>query len=675
MCGIAGLICNDALPGMAALTTRMTQRLRHRGPDDGGVVAFGRGGSPATLKWLGAADEPVEWGANRAAVTLGARRLAIVDRSPAGRQPMAAPDRQAWLVFNGEIYNHDALRGELAARGMAFAGHSDTEVALAAYRAWGGECVRRFRGMWALAIVDWVAGRLVLSRDPLGIKPLYLAAFEHGYAFASEIKSLLLLPGVTRDIHAARLRDFLVDGRLDHTPDTLFESVWSLAPGCRLEIDLRPPSLTATLGRLARDWPVAGQNAPGALAGAAAEAELRDRLDDAVRVHLRGDAAVGSCLSGGLDSSAIVATIRAAPAERRSPNWSQHCFSAVLPGDALDEGAYVDAVHAAHPGLIDHRVVPEPARLLDQLDRLLWFQDEPFASPSIFMQWEVMRAAQAAGIRVLLDGQGGDELFCGYPGCRPAYVADRVGRLRLIAALREWRAAPAPGELSRGALLMRAAGQLLPRPVGAALRDWRDRRAAPHLAGELWTAQPEARPPYRQRVPQTPPQARPPIARCGRFEAFCWRLLVADSLPALLHYEDRNSMAHGIEARVPWLDGPLVEFALRLPSDEKLRGGELKRIVRRALADRLPPAVSQRRDKIGFAAPTAAWLAGPLSGWWRDLFASKSFQQRGCFEPRGAAELARRFDAGAPGAATQVWRAAIVEAWARRMLDRAVDAE
>jgi len=663
MCGIAGVMF-DAVNGEAAsLLTRMTQLLHHRGPDDGGAVVFGAGGTPAVARRLGRPSEAVDWGGARAAVGIGARRLAIIDLSERGRQPMAA-DGNVWITFNGEIYNHAALRDELARRGMPFESTSDTEVALAAYRAWGPECFCRFSGMWAIAIVDWVAGRMILSRDRLGIKPLYLAEFDGGHAFASEIKALLLLPGVSRDVNEARLRDFLVSGMIDHTNETLYEGVWAMQPGTWLEIDLRPPSMTATLGTSRMFFPP-DEAAPGP---EVSPAEWLSCIDSSILSHLRSDVPVGSCLSGGIDSSTIVASIQSLTKNQCLPHWTQHSFSAVLPGDPLDESRYLDAFHAARPGLHDHRVTPNATRLVGELERIVWHQDEPFGSPSILMQWEVMRLASEHGVTVLLDGQGADELFCGYPGYFPPYIADAILNLRWTRAAREFWSDPLKQHYSFGSLFAHVAGQILPRPVRTALRGWRDRRKCDWLAGELLAADELTVLPYQQRIPCGERKV-PSLARNG-FQRFCWEMLLSTSLPSLLHFEDRNSMAFSIEARVPFLDYPFFMHAMLMTPTRKLSGGWTKFILREAIAGRVPDAIRLRTDKIGFAAPTNAWLRGPMREWWKDLLSSKKFAERGCFERAGVERLTKRFEAGNGRAALPIWRMAIAETWARRMLDR-----
>lgn len=663
MCGIAGIICDTPSDAAPSLLVRMTQLLHHRGPDAGGAVVWGMGGTPVVGRRLGLPGDPIHWSGARAAVGIGARRLAILDRSERGNQPMSARDGHACIVHNGEIYNHAELRDDLTHRGIRFEGTSDTEVALAAYRAWGPDCFRRFEGMWAIAIVDWVAGRLVLSRDQLGIKPLYLAAFDGGHAFASEIKSLLTLPGVSRDVNEARLRDFLVSGIIDHTNETLYESVWAMQPGTWLEIDLRPASSTEKLGKSTGFFPPDG---------AASEAEVSPaqwlrNIDCSVSKHLRSDVPVGSCLSGGIDSSTVVAAIHSLAKDQCPPTWTQFTFSAVLPGDLLDESRYLDAFHANRHGLREHRVSPDPVKLVEELDRIVWHQDEPFGSPSILMQWEVMRLAREYGVTVLLDGQGADELFCGYPGYFPPYIADAFRHFHWVRAAREFLSAPLKQHYTAGSLLAHVAGHVIPRPAQTALRAWRDRRRCGWLSEELLRVNDVIIAPYQERIPRVP--RRSPTFAHG-FAAFCWDMLLSSSLPSLLHFEDRNSMAFSIEARVPFLDNRLILPAMLMSPALKLSGGWTKFILRKAIAGRVPDAIRLRTDKVGFAAPTTAWLRGPMKSWWTDIFESKSFAQRGCFEPAGVRQLAERFHAGDDRPALPIWRMAIAETWARRMLDR-----
>lgn len=671
MCGIAGLIFDELDPRGGEWIARMTQRMHHRGPDDGGAVVFGLNGTPVTAKSLGPRDEVPSWGYLPCHVAMGARRLAIQDLSVAGHQPMSSLDGHTWIVFNGEIYNHGALRDELRSRGVQFSGHSDTEVLLNGYRAWGMECFARLEGMWGLAIVDWIARRVVLSRDRLGIKPLYLSRFEKGLAFASEITPLLGLPGAMRGINEAALRDFLIAGRVDHNDATFFDGIYAAPTGCSIEWPLRRSTSMEFIAKATRYWqPKSGwieQDATGGETDAAAA--IRDTLAASVRAHLTGDVDVGSCLSGGIDSSAIV--MLAHQLSHTATQWSQHTFTATLPGSPLDEARYAAMVLEAAPQLRGHTVSPSGDALLTDIDRLIAAQEQPFGSPSIYMQWEVMRLANQTGVKVLLDGQGGDELFCGYEGYWPAMLAHLLTHGRWISLASQYRAVP-PAAFSGGTLAGKTLAHTMPaewRRRTAMRRQfkrqpWLDRELADAEAPlDVWTAL-RIEPPASLRVLEDGPA----------FSRHLWNLVLRESLPSLLRFEDRNSMAFSIEARVPMLDRAVVETAMSMRPELKLRDGQTKCVLRSALRGVVPDAILVRRDKIGFAAPTLEWMRGPLRTWWGDLTASSSFQDRGCFNAKGVETLAKALDASGGAehqAALDLWRVALTEAWARRTLDRA----
>ncbi len=666
MGGIAGLILDEVDPRGTGWLTAMTQRLYHRGPDDGGAVAFGMGGRPAVRRRLAAPAETVDWCHVPMRLGLGARRLAVVDRSAAGRQPMATPDGRIWLVYNGELNNYVELRSELRDRGMIFEGHSDTEVLLAAYRAWGCECFKRLDGMWAVALCDWAAGRLVLSRDYLGIKPLYIGRFDGGLAFASEIKSLLVLPRAVWDVNQAGLRDFLCDGRIDHTEHSLFEGIWSFPAGCWVELDLRARGALHAGGAVRRFWrPCFGwsdvSDAPRRVARS---------LADSVAAHVQGDLPIGASLSGGLDSSAIVSLVhrlRESDPQAR-PCLTQHVFSASLPGSHLDEASHAKAVVDMLPGMLWHKTEPTPQRMLEALTSLMWHQEEPFGSPSVYLQWEVMRLARETGVGVLLDGHGADGLFCGLEGLIPAYLAHLVRRGEVLTFRREYRAA-SRDHYTFGGLAVHVAAALLPEWTRRRLRLRRDARRQPWLVRELFSA--EEMPGMCEVLGLTPADRADGTWSDPTLSRYLWSRLLWDSLPSVLRFEDRNSMAFSIEGRMPFLAREVVELAMRLPMAEKIKDGSLKAVLRKAMRGVVPDIVLDRRDKIGFSAPTADWMRGGLGEWWRDLLGSQSFRERGCYEMKAVDKLVARFNGGDTSVALVIWRMAIVEQWARQFLDRA----
>src|SRR6266568_941879 len=465
MCGIVGLIgLNGTLVDVAVLQ-RMNDLQAHRGPDGEGFLlgwvesgGFRHARVPHTRHWD--ARVPVR-------VALGHRRLAILDLSDRGLQPMSAGDSRCWLVFNGEIYNHRELRAELEARGHTFATRTDTEVLLQAYREWGEDCLERLQGMYAFAVWDGVRGRLFCARDRLGIKPFYYATPSGVFAFASEMKALLACP-------------------------------------------------------------------------------------------------------------------------------------------ELDEREYAGAVARA-VGAEPHLVFPSAQDFWETFPRMAWHQDMPFASLSYYAQWCVMRTAKAAGVKVLLDGQGGDEVFGGYAKFRYAYLASLLRSGRLVRLAREIAAMLGQGD--RSVLDIRRGYRYLPNRArrllgvdsllhGVLRADW-DRA----LAGEStpatrwWRYAASARP------------AASPISVMQRIQVDD---ILVDTLPLLLRMEDRSSMAFSLEARVPLLDHPLVEYGVSLPDHLKVHNGWSKFAVREAMRGVVPDVVRRRTTKLGFAAPDRRWLAGEL---------------------------------------------------------------
>jgi len=582
MCGIGALI-GGAANATAQRIVGMTRLVAHRGPDDEGYLALCGGGlEPRTFSVAG---EPI----GDARVLLGHRRLSIVDLSPAGHQPMAGADGLAWVTYNGEVYNHVELRRELEALGHAFVSHSDTEVMLAAYRQWGIACLERFNGMFAFVLVDRARRRAYAVRDRFGVKPLYFwRAPDGALAFASEIKQFTALEGWRARLNRQRAYDFLAWGAFDHTEETLFDGVRQLRGGELLEIDLAAPANPAV-----RRWYGVEARAFRGTRQDAAE-EFRALLTDSVRLRLRADVPVGSCLSGGLDSSAIVCTA-AELLRSTGGNRLQKTFSAVSDSPRLDERRYAEEVVRVAQ-VEPHTTKPGPEAFFPQLDHLLWHHDEPFATSSIYAQWEVFRLAAAAGVKVMLDGQGADESLGGYPSFHGARLAGLFRGLRWaklageISALKRVHGMPATAAL-RGM----AAG-LLPGTVLSVARTLGGEEAPDWLDVRKLGAAPVH--PYAG----VAPAPRRSMLAFARFQ------LLRSSLPALLHWEDRDSMAHSIEARVPFLDYRLIELALGLPDEYRIDGGVTKIVLREAMRGVLPEKVRLRTDKLGFQMDDEGWL-------------------------------------------------------------------
>ncbi len=592
MCGIAALFEPAAPAWLPETIRRMTRAVHHRGPDGEGFAFYEPAGNHVVpvssdetpLGVAGAAEPP-----RGATFALGHRRLSILDLSPAGHQPMADSAGDCWLTFNGEIYNYIEIRTELVARGHAFASGSDTEVILAAWREWGEGCLARFNGMFAFVLIDRRTRRVFAARDRFGVKPLYLwRTPEGGLAFASEIKQFTVHPGWRARLNGQRAYDFINWGVLDHTRETFFAGVVQVRGG---------EFLSAPLDALARAEPRRWYELkPAAFTGnfAAAAARFRELLDDSVRLRLRADVPVGSCLSGGLDSSSIVCTMRAQLGA--SAAHLQKTFSAYSEVARFDERSYIEEVAAA-TGADPHMVIPSPETLLAEFDRLTWHQDEPFGSTSIFAQWCVFRLARENKVVVMLDGQGADEALGGYHG----YFGPRLaGLLRQGRFGQFWSEAAAVRALhgqSRTTQAKFLANELLPPAVSNTLRGFvgRSVRAPEFLDLARLGAEPRA-------LHENVTDLRDPVRSLGHAQ------LTALSVPMLLHWEDRDSMAHGVEARLPFLDYRLVEFCLGLPEDFKLSDGWTKRVLREGMRDRLPERVRTRRDKLGFATAEEVWM-------------------------------------------------------------------
>ncbi len=442
MCGITGLLSLQGAPIDPTVLQRMTDRQAHRGPDGEGFLLGWEGGSgfahklvPHTREWDGRA--PVR-------LALGHRRLAILDLSDRGLQPMSAGDGKCWIVFNGEIYNHRELRTELEGRGYAFGTRTDTEVLLQAYREWGEDCLARLQGMYAFAIWDGASRRLFAARDRLGIKPFYYATPEGVFAFASEMKALLACPGLDTTPDDEAVVGFLIHANCDYGARTLLRSVKALPPGHCLTVHAATGQVDVR-----GYWQLTPEHANGVRDSVRLDG-LRTLLTSTMQSHLVSDVRAGSCLSGGIDSSTVVSLIgkiwREQPDQATALGDRFLTFTSCWKYPELDERTYADVV-ARSAGAESHLVFPSAEDFWETFPKMAWHQDMPFASLSYYAQWSVMRTARDAGVKVLLDGQGGDEVFGGYAKFRYAYLASLLRSGRLLRFAREAGAMLTQGDL------------------------------------------------------------------------------------------------------------------------------------------------------------------------------------------------------------------------------------
>ncbi|MBV8552863.1 MAG: asparagine synthase (glutamine-hydrolyzing) [Acidobacteriaceae bacterium] len=588
MCGIAGLIdCSQ--PVDARFAKQMVDVVKFRGPDDEGFAYGGdvvnTGLLPKTksvsLPSLSVGDSFGKKGG----LVLGHRRLSILDLSPAGWQPMCSLDSRFWIVFNGEIYNYQELRTELRTAGHEFRSNCDTEVLLAAYAHWAEECVHHLNGMWGFAILDIQRKLLFASRDRFGVKPFYYAIDGDRFGFSSEIKQLRKAGFGTGRADRFRVAQFLLYQTSNAERETLFQGIRQLLPGEAMQwrIDQGTKAIETfqyynpSYNRAMR---------PNGSLGAHRE-EFKYLLQDAVRLRLRSDVPVGTCLSGGLDSSSIVITANRLLA-RNNGCCKQKSFTSCFEDARFDEWNFAASVALA-TGVEAHRVFPNMDKLWDEIDQITWHQEEPFASTSVYAQWNVMRLAHENGIKVLLDGQGSDEVMAGYHLYIPFFLFSLAKEGLWLRLCREIRALHRTGLWDAA---INAIGDPLPLLMLKALRKvlgvrpMMTFRLSPIMKEEF--ALPPASP-----IPQ-------------RFQDQLHHSIFG-SLQPLLRFEDRNSMAFSIEARTPFLDYRLVELFLRMCGAFKFRDGWTKPFIRDVMQGTMPEDVRLRADKKGFVTPEIVW--------------------------------------------------------------------
>lgn len=623
MCGFAAFHDPDGLTPDPAWLAGAARALRHRGPDDEGFLA-----------------EP---GAG-----LAFRRLSIVDVHT-GHQPLSNEDGTVWIAYNGEIYNHAALRRELEGLGHRYRTHSDTETIVHAYEQWGDDCVKRLDGMFAFAVWDRPRRRMLVARDRVGIKPLYWTRTGRGWAFASEVKALLAFPGVERRPRPEGVVEHLTL-RYSASPHTLFEGIAKLPPGHLLAIEGGRESL--------RRWwaPVFEPRTDPSEDDALAEVETR--LEASVRSHLMSEVPLGALLSGGVDSSLVVALMS------RVLNRPVQTFSVGF--DA--PGPYSElpfARRVAEHCRTDHReIVVGAADLLRELPQLVWHQDEPVSEPAAIPTFLVTQLARRT-VTVVLTGEGGDELFAGYP----KYAVEPWARVlsRVPGPLRDAFLDHVVDRLPFGFRKLQVVGRSARfRDEGERLAAWFAGFAGPERERLLGPAlRPHAAAgaaPFRRALADS--AAREPLDRMLDVDVRLW---LCDDL---LMKMDKMSMAASVEARVPLLDNPLVDWALKLSPRHKIRGLEGKVLLKR-LARKLLPAEVVDRPKVGFTVPLSPWFRGPLRELLADTLLAPACLSRGYFEPavlRGYVEdhLAGRRDRG-----RELWTLLTLELWHRQWIDRA----
>ncbi len=639
MCGVAGVLYFDGRSPSVDLLRTMSSALAHRGPDGVGDVVLGPCG-------------------------LAHRRLSIIDLSEAGHQPMSTDDEGLWISYNGEVYNYLELREELEARGCRFRSHTDTEVILQAYRQFGLDAFERLNGMWGLALYDARERRLLLSRDRLGIKPLYLHVNDRRLLFASEIKAILAAEPALAQPNLRNIARHFVQAQICFLKESFFEHIDAVEPGTVVVFE------ASGARRETRYWTFTPPSDARETGSPQETERVRELLIDAVRLRFRSDVPVGTCLSGGIDSSSIVACAK------RRLGLAPETFSAVYSEPGFDESGFVRLM-VEQLELRENLITPNGLDLPDVLERATYYQDGPTVGPGVYTQWHVMRVASSK-VKVLLDGQGADELFAGYFHDFDPYVRSLLRRARggsLGALLSLWRAHREMSdlvgrdpvrEILRGALIARG------KRYGAAIRKRLALPSAGGLAARRGGDELDLRPTtdeVHQKLRDDGFRWDIPRITADPLTDAQWDQLVRTSLPALLHYEDRNSMAFSIEARTPFLDYRLVEYSLGIAPTRQIVGARTKAVLRDAMTGIIPDAVRDRRDKKGYPTPFSRWIRTHQKSWLRELVLSRRALERGFTRRAPVERMIELHNAGTRDFGWQLYRLATMELYCRRFLD------
>jgi asparagine synthase (glutamine-hydrolysing) len=615
MCGLAAIF--QLSPHLnAGVLARMADLIVHRGPDGEGY-ALGR---QASVDFLAGRDTPhadmsglafrptmefddadVKW-----TWGLAHRRLSILDLAATGHQPMCSSDERYVITYNGEVYNYLELKQELVNHGYAFKGRSDTEVIIAAYAHWGVGCLQRFNGMFAFVLVDTVERSVFAARDRFGVKPLYLFKTPRNCVFASEIKQFSALPQWNPMLDWQNAQDFMISGLSDHNQGTLFSGVTQIQGGHFIK---------SPFDQLHTAQPTAWYRLDAGgiqmqMSFEEAASRFSELFSKSVQLRLRADVPVGTALSGGLDSSSIVCEVTAQL--KAMGQGAQKSFSICSAIPQYDERKFIDIVTEA-TGVDAHHFYPETDVLLKDLPDIVWHQDEPFAGTSIFAEWSVYKLARSQGVKVTLDGHGADEMLCGYHQFFWVYLNDLLSKGRAGQWMTEARHLNkvhgyALSDIIRSQLVMAVPS----RWVRLLRNTLRNEGANRHLLSNKQS---------QVLVIDDPHERVRPFFNNVASESV--RELTQTSVPVQLHWADRDSMAHSVESRLPFLDYRLVEFVTACSDSYKIGNGTTKRLLRKGMERNLPPQIAQRQDKMGFVTPEQVWLCDQQGAYFSDWLKSK----------------------------------------------------
>lgn len=643
MCGISGVINSDGAAKVADLI-RMNDIIKYRGPDDEGFVLFNTSTNKADI--YSGKDTPVvaidniisyfpsiniqSSSSNEFNIAFGHRRLSILDLSPLGHQPMCDPSENYWITYNGEIYNFLELKEELRQLGHSFISHSDTEVILTAYKQWGKNCQEKFNGMWAFAIFNIQEQTLFLSRDRFGIKPLYYWFSPEGnFYFGSEIKQFTVIEGWEAKLNYPRAYDYLFHTLTDHTDETMFRGVYHIPPGSCVLMNTSS-FVSDKNGRIKNQRWYTPKYTGYKGSFEDARKEFREHFKSAVELHLRSDVPVGSALSGGLDSSAIVSYVNILLRKQNKAEL-QKTFSSCSEDKRYDEKVWMDEV-IRHTKVEAHFVYPVAENVFNLSERIIWHQDEPYQSQSAYLGYHVFEKAKERGVTVLLNGQGADEYLSGYSDFR-------ILRLRKLLKSLLWKKLFLElGALSFFGKILASFKLLyheLPLSVSLFFSSF---SKANRIKRSLFSSE-------LLKSGHTHPFENIPYKHDSAF-GIAHHQLLYEPLQKYLRWEDRNSMAHSVEARVPFLDYRLIEFTTQLPLNYLDGKDETKKIMTHSLDGILPEVIKNRKDKKGFITPEQRWFTEDLKEEFMQMFEENISYAKGIINKVEARKYLEKVQAG-----------------------------
>jgi asparagine synthase (glutamine-hydrolysing) len=566
MCGIFGVISDKKIDTGKLL--KVSDVIKHRGPDDEGYIIFNRNdNSIKTAKGndtVPGIDVVHIRDCDSFTSAFLHRRLSIIDLSVHGHQPMSYDNGNLWILLNGEIYNYIELKDELIKKGYKFKSSSDTEVVLAAYKEWGEDCVLKFNGMWAFVIWDRKNNKFFLSRDRVGIKPLFYYYKNNDFIFCSEIKGVRTYLSNNLTLNEKQIYEYLIKGQINvgESDETIYNEIRQLMPGANLVLKDNKIKIRKYWNlRIKINKSAFNENID----------RFKDLFRQSIKLMLRSDVEVGTCLSGGLDSSSIVSFAS------KEFNKRFNTFSAVWPGFSIDESYFVRKLNEKY-SCYSNAFTPDLDNVLNVFDNVIWHQEIPLSGSSIMAQWFVMEKAKCKNIKVLLDGQGADEILSGYPLYLIPYINEMIFTLK-------WK------ELFRNFHSLKQNKYPLKRIIGI------QKHKIYHKEKSVFPIRESLRKKYSFNTMYSRPHL------CNFLPEYLKDQIEKTNLPVLLHFEDRNSMASSVESRVPFLDHNLIEFAVNIPTEQKIKGARTKIILREAMKQYLPEEIYRRTDKIGFSTP------------------------------------------------------------------------